>query len=112
MLNNSLCDYSLAVSAKIIVVVRQEIHGLKELYCIDNGQNSEGKNTEKRTQPIKADGEIVVNMPSFELVFNSACEVVAPNEGADAEGEGRQKEDHEAIVHGLFAVITGGDGVD
>jgi len=99
-----------AKSAHAIVVLAQEVQGLADSVLIDEGSD-DNEGAEDVPQPEGAGVEGVVDAAAGKLVADAVAQAVIPHKGSDAEGDYGEDKGHQAEVHGLLAIVTGGDGV-
>ena len=101
-------EYSSAVD---IIVLGEKIHGFQHFVSINEwaDNNQAAQNT---PQPEGACAEIIGNTSACQLVANSIGDPVTPNKRNDAESQpGKDKHD-QAIVLGLFAIVSACNRVD
>lgn len=94
-----------------VVVSAQKVHGLAQLV-----QENEGTDANQTAEDIPAPegtgAKAVSDAAAAQLVADTGADAVAPHDGGDTAGDGCHQEEQQAVVHGLLAVITGGDDVD
>ena len=76
----------------------------------ERAYNTEG--TENVPKPEVSGAEAIVDSTACQLVTDTSRDPMAPYNRHNTTGEPREDEEHEAVVHGLLAIIAAGDGVD
>ncbi len=98
-------------SAVYIVVLRQQIHGSQELVYVNKGSdNNEG--AQNVPAPERACTEAIGNIAAIQFLTDSVGNLVEPHNIGNAKGKPREHKGNQAEMHGLFAIIARGDGVD
>ena len=98
-------------SAVDVVVSVHQVSSLEQLVQVYQGSDHD-KAAENIPQPEGTATKVVVNAASFQLTTDTVADLVVPYDCGDAEGNGGDEEDQQAVVHGLFAVVSGCNGVD
>ena len=83
---------------------------MQKLVCVDE-RSDDDEGAENIPQPVGCGGDSDRQSASGLFDADTSAELVIPDEPADAEGQPADEEEHEAVVHGAFAVTSGGDEV-
>lgn len=98
-------------SASFVVVLAHKVSSFEELVHVNEG-SYENHRAENVPKPVVCAGEFVIDTSSRKLRTDPVGDLMRPNDAGDAAGEGVDKEEEQAVVHGLLSVITACDGID
>ena len=97
--------------ALCVIVFAQQIHSIAQLVQVDE-RTYENQAAQHVPAPEGAGAEAVSNTATAQLVTDTSGDPMTPYDSANAQGDGSDQEEQQAVVHGLLAVMTGSDQVD
>lgn len=98
-------------SSLCVVILAYKVHRFAKLVDID--ERTDENDREKHAEyPEIGSAEGIRQTAAHKLVPYAFGQLVEPYQGSDPERKRTDEEKHKAGVHGLFAVVTCGDGVD
>ncbi len=96
------------LSANLVVVLAEQVHGLAQLVLIDEGTNYD-QGTENVPEPESTGVEVIVDAAAGKLVANAVADAMVPYQRNDAAGEQSKYECHQAEIHSSLVVVTAGN---
>lgn len=83
---------------------------MQKLVCVNEWADDDER-AENVPQPVGCGSDRDRQSTSGLFGADTGAELVEPDKSADAKGQPADEEEHEAVVHGAFAVTSGGDEV-
>lgn len=99
------------LAAGCVVCGAQFVHCVEHLVVVDEGANHD-KRAQYCPQPIGGGGDGGRHAAAALLIADARTEIVMPDQPANAQCKPADEEEHETVIHRLFAVVAAGDDVE